>query len=167
MPASAACGAPGAVAAGNAFDAPASTDAGHARISPHSLNSTHSWTASRAGHANHADKAPRASCSMNAPSSPFPVQRKTLAELFRPAGSVRHPQAANGSCRGGSLSLYLHREYLHGFRPGLPDSSDPPGGGFYRHMPIASCFFVCRECSRHTKSPGLQKSAGMDFTPKS
>lgn len=92
--------------------------------------------------------------------SPFPVQRKTLAGPFRPAGYARHSQAANGSCRDGSLSLYLHREYLYGFRPGLPDPSDPPGGGFYRHMPIASCFFVCRECSRHTKSPGLQSRPG-------
>ncbi len=165
MPASEACGAHGAVAAGNGVDAPASTDAGHARISRHSLNSTHSWTASRARHANHAEEAPRASRCMNAPPSPFPVQRKTLAGPFRPAGYARHSQAANGSCRGGSLSLYLHREYLYGFGPGLPDPSDPPGGGFYRHMPIASCFFVCRECSRHTKSPGLQSRPGWISLP--
>lgn len=165
MSASEACGAHGAVAAGNGVDAPASTDAGHARISRHSLNSTHSWTASRARHANHAEEAPRASRSMNAPPSPFPVQRKTLAGPFRPAGYARHSQAANGSCRGGSLSLYLHREYLYVFRPGLPDPSDPPGGGFYRHMPIASCFFVCRECSRHTKSPGLQSRPGWISLP--
>lgn len=83
-----------------------------------------------------------------------------------PTGGLR--QALTGRKRllpGRLFILILAPGIPYGFRPGLPDPYDPPGGGFYRHMPIASCFFVCRECSRHTKSPGLQSRPGWISLP--
>ncbi len=83
---------------------------------------------------------------------------------FRPAGYARHSQAANGSCRA-ALYPYTCTGNTYTFFVRDCRTHRSAGGGFYRHMPIASCFFVCRECSRHTKSPGLQSRPGWISLP--
>lgn len=112
----------------------------------HRSRSVHLMHRSYALHRTHADHVP---------------QRKHAAECFPLLVTHRHSQAASGSCTLRVFAVILSRNRFRKRRCGrrLPAASGRirREGGFYRHMPIASCFFVVRKPFRTTKKPGPRR----------
>jgi len=91
-------------------------------------------------------------------------QRKHAAGAFPHPVTFWHSLAACGPCRASLLSVILHPEPvpLRGQLRRLPELTVEirREGGFYRHMPIASCFFVARKPFRATKKPAPRIGTG-------